>query len=397
MFPSSHQASRLARTLPLLLVAALTLTLLPLGPLSSTAPPAAWAEPSSQELREQAETAQQRLDELEEQQSLAVERYLQAEEAAQAVQARIEELEAELRTLGADVQTLTEASNDHVRRMYIHGPTMELSLVFVGGDLNEHSERAATLRRILASQQVDLAALEATRQTVAALEAELREQYEAAAANVTTLAERRDEVEATIEAQQAEIAELEEQIAAAIAREEEERRRREEERLRREAEERRRAEEEAARQAAAAAASTSGSDSSGSDGSGGGSSTPASAPAARQSAQVAVDTALAQLGKPYQWGGNGPGSFDCSGLTTYAWRAAGVSLPRSSRAQYGATTRVSRANLQPGDLVFYHQPISHVAMYIGGGRVVEAPNAGNVVRIRQDGLTRRGVVGFGRP
>lgn len=392
MLPSSHQASRLARTLPLLLVAALALTLLPLGTLHPTAPPAAWAEPSSQELREQAETAQQRLDELEQQQSLAVERYLQAEEAAQAVLERIEELEAELRSLGVDVETLTEATNDHVRRMYIHGPTLELSTVFVGGDLNDASDRAATLRRILASQQVDLATLEATRQTVAALEAELREQYEAASANVATLAERRDEVEATIEAQQAEIAELEERIAAAIAREEEERRRREEERLRREAEERRRAEEEAARQAAEAAASSSGSGSSGS-----GSSTPASAPAARQSAQVAVDTALAQLGKPYQWGGNGPGSFDCSGLTTFAWRAAGVSLPRSSRAQYGATTRVSRANLQPGDLVFYHQPISHVAMYIGGGRVVEAPNAGNVVRIRQDGLTRRGVVGFGRP
>lgn len=120
------------------------------------------------------------------------------------------------------------------------------------------------------------------------------------------------------------------------------------------------------------------------------------APAPRASAQVAVDTALAQLGKPYRWAGSGPNSFDCSGLTSFAWRAAGVSIPRSSRAQYGATTRVSRADLRPGDLVFYHSPISHVAMYIGGGRVVEAPNSGNVVRIRNDGLTRRGVVGFGR-
>ncbi len=390
----SAPASRLARVLPLVLAAGLALTLVPLGSLHPAAHTVAWAEPSSQELREQARTAQERLDELEEAQSLAVERYLQAEEAAQAVQARIEEIEAELRALDVDLDTLTVSTNDHVRRMHVHGPTLELSLVFIAGDLNDASARAATLRRILASQQVDLASLEATRVTVAALEAELRDRHEAAAASVATLAERRDEVEATIQAQQAEIAELEERIAAAVAREEEERRRREQERLRREAEERRRAEQEAARQAAAAANSSNGGSSSSSSG---GSSSPASAPAARQSAQVAVDTALAQLGKPYQWGGNGPGSFDCSGLTTYAWRAAGVSLPRSSRAQYGATTRVSRGSLQPGDLVFYHQPISHVALYIGGGRVVEAPNAGNVVRIRHDGLTRRGVVGFGRP
>ena len=114
-------------------------------------------------------------------------------------------------------------------------------------------------------------------------------------------------------------------------------------------------------------------------------------------ADKAVEVALAQLGKPYQWGGSGPNSFDCSGLTSYAWAAAGVSLPRTSSAQYSATTRISRSDLRPGDLVFYHSPISHVAMYIGDGKVVEAPNSGNNVRIRTDGLTRRGVVGYGRP
>ncbi len=114
-------------------------------------------------------------------------------------------------------------------------------------------------------------------------------------------------------------------------------------------------------------------------------------------ADEAVEVALAQLGKPYQWGGSGPNSFDCSGLTSYAWAAAGVSLPRTSSAQYSATTRISRSELRPGDLVFYHSPISHVAMYIGDGKVVEAPNSGNNVRIREDGLTRRGVVGYGRP
>jgi len=113
--------------------------------------------------------------------------------------------------------------------------------------------------------------------------------------------------------------------------------------------------------------------------------------------QVAVQTALAQLGKPYQWGGNGPGSFDCSGLVVYSYRAAGITdLPRSSGALYGATARISRSELRPGDLIFYHSPISHVAIYMGDGKVVEAPNSGNNVRIRNDGLTRSGIVGYGR-
>jgi cell wall-associated NlpC family hydrolase len=111
----------------------------------------------------------------------------------------------------------------------------------------------------------------------------------------------------------------------------------------------------------------------------------------------AVAVAVAQVGKPYQWGGNGPSSFDCSGLTRYAWRAAGVELPRVSRDQYSGTRRISRSDLQPGDLIFYHSPISHVAMYIGDGRVVEAPYSGNQVRISSTGLTRSGIVGYGRP
>jgi cell wall-associated NlpC family hydrolase len=123
----------------------------------------------------------------------------------------------------------------------------------------------------------------------------------------------------------------------------------------------------------------------------------AAAASAETPAQRAVDTALQQVGKPYQWGGSGPNSFDCSGLTGYAWRAGGVQLPRTSRDQYAATQRINRSQLQPGDLIFYHQPISHVAMYIGDGKVVEAPNSNNRVRVSETGLSRSGIVGYGRP
>lgn len=100
-----------------------------------------------------------------------------------------------------------------------------------------------------------------------------------------------------------------------------------------------------------------------------------------QAAQVAVDTALAQLGDPYVWAAGGPNAFDCSGLTQYAYAAAGVRLPHSSLAQSRMGTAVSRAELQPGDLVFFRSPVSHVGMYIGGGRMVHAATFGVPVQV----------------
>ena len=98
-------------------------------------------------------------------------------------------------------------------------------------------------------------------------------------------------------------------------------------------------------------------------------------------AQAAVQAALAQLGDPYVYGAAGPDAFDCSGLTMYAWAAAGVSIPHASSMQPGAGTPVSISALMPGDLVFYYSPISHVAMYIGNGQVVHAPHTGSSVQI----------------
>ena len=121
------------------------------------------------------------------------------------------------------------------------------------------------------------------------------------------------------------------------------------------------------------------------------------ASSADAAASRAVEVAREQVGRPYRYGGTSPAGFDCSGLTGYAWHAAGVDLPRSSRDQRAATRSVSRGDLEPGDLVFYNSPVSHVAMYIGGGRTVEAANPRVGVRIANDGLSRSGIVGYGRP
>ena len=113
-------------------------------------------------------------------------------------------------------------------------------------------------------------------------------------------------------------------------------------------------------------------------------------------ASIAISWARQELGKPYVFGGSGPNAFDCSGLTAFVYAKAGVSLPHSAAAQYSDTSRVSLSALQPGDLVFYYSPISHVAIYIGGGMVIQALNEAAPVEI--SGIYWAGVpVGAGRP
>jgi cell wall-associated NlpC family hydrolase len=111
-------------------------------------------------------------------------------------------------------------------------------------------------------------------------------------------------------------------------------------------------------------------------------------------ASAAVAKAKEQLGDPYEWGASGPDSFDCSGLTLYAWKAGGKSLPHSSAAQYNATTRVPTSALVPGDLLFYGSPIHHVGLFVGNGQMIEASQEGTPVRYAS--IWRSDLVGAGR-
>ncbi|NUP30388.1 MAG: hypothetical protein HOV66_18725 [Streptomycetaceae bacterium] len=103
------------------------------------------------------------------------------------------------------------------------------------------------------------------------------------------------------------------------------------------------------------------------------------APSAR--AAAAVQAAYAQLGKPYVWGATGPGSFDCSGLTQFVWKAAGVTLPRTTYQQVKAGPTIPKSELQPGDLVFFYSDLHHVGIYIGNGKMIHAPKPGANVEI----------------
>jgi cell wall-associated NlpC family hydrolase len=111
---------------------------------------------------------------------------------------------------------------------------------------------------------------------------------------------------------------------------------------------------------------------------------------------TAIKYALAQIGDRYIFGADGLTTWDCSGLTMRAFGAAGVSLPHSSRAQYNYGKAISRKELQPGDLVFFGKPISHVAIYLGGNRMLHAPRKGSRVKIAEFDLGRKPYIGARR-
>ena len=209
-------------------------------------------------------------------------------------------------------------------------------------------------------------------------QANLNDMRRGAETDVKTIDEETKKVEQKREESDEKVAEAQEELDRLT---EEERKR---------LEELQRQEEERAQQAAEAASGgtqadtasdndDTSSDRGGSDGGGSGGGENVSVPPGSSKGQAALAFAKAQIGKPYGWGSAGPNSFDCSGLTSAAWASVGVSLPRTSQAQYNAGTSVSRGDLQPGDLVFYYGGISHVGIYAGGGQIVHASRPGKPI------------------
>jgi peptidoglycan DL-endopeptidase CwlO len=112
--------------------------------------------------------------------------------------------------------------------------------------------------------------------------------------------------------------------------------------------------------------------------------------------------AEAQLGKPYQWGATGPDAFDCSGLTMMAYRAAGITIPRTSQQQWASGPRIPASRARPGDLVFFAgsdgtmTAPGHVGIVTGPGMMIDAPFTGQVIR-QESYAGSTGLVGFTRP
>lgn len=339
--------------------------------LSLASPGPSMAAPAQSEL----EAAKQRLMDLERDFELVVERYNGVQHNLSEIRARIATDETVVAQVEKRMSVNEDAAEVVAEELYKGGSAGALEAVLSSDSLAEIQTRLQYLRSSEDAQTEVFERLAVDRQLLNERIGRLERERARAVASQERLADLRTEIEAKVADQRAEI----EHLSALIERAE-----------------RRRAQREAAaaaaaREAAQAQAVTVEAPSE--------STAPAApaAPAAAASSQagIAVQAALTQVGKPYQWGAVGPDSYDCSGLTMWAWARAGVSLPHNSGMQYAATPRVSQDDWQPGDLLFYGSPIHHVAMYIGGGQVVEAPYSGTSVRVAS--ASRSDYVGAGRP
>lgn len=317
-----------------------------------------------------------RLDELSQQYEVAQQQVQQLDTQLAATQAQVAQTEA--RVAHAEANLRSEAL-----RSYMSGATDSSfeSLFSTGG---ENALVTQEYRQVASSDLNN--AIDALHQAQAALsaqESQLQTTESQASDAAAQVAGSRQQAQAIESAQQSALAQATGQVATLVAQKQQA-----EQAAAAAAYQARLAAEEAA--AAAAAAAHGGSGDSGNV-------------AVSPGAGGAVQAAESQLGVPYQWGAESPkGStapgFDCSGLTQWSWRQAGVQLPRTAQEQYDAIPHVSMSDLQPGDLVFWDDgtsSVQHVGMYVGNGDVIDAPQTGQDVQIQP--IWGNGLVGAGRP
>jgi peptidoglycan DL-endopeptidase CwlO len=305
---------------------------------------------------------------------LARTRIEQAKTRQQVLDAR-RRLRAARRQLGKRIWTI-----------YTGGAPSTLGQLLAADSVHQALVTTKYQEQVVGADRAAIDRVERLRREVEALATRLAEQAGRQERLQARLVAQRRVIESRLAAQRRYLKRLTRKVRRAVAEE-----RRRQEQLRRRALLRRLAAERAARAGAAAAARSGASWRVGS----------ARAAAPSGAAGRAVAFARSQLGKPYVWGASGPSSYDCSGLMMAAYRRAGVWLPRVSRAQWHAGTRVGLGDLAPGDLVFFAYnrgnpgSIHHVGMYVGGGAMVEAPYSGARVRIASIG--RRDYIGAVRP
>ena len=316
--------------------------------LAAARSPAAAAPSSATEL-------QQRLEGLNRQADQRVEDYLQAKLAVERTRKSIRILQGQLKDVRGQLTAARASIAARAAVAYVQGPATDVASLLAAGDPTDALERAQLLDLLATRDAEQVLAARVIERSAQDREADLAAVERKQAAILDQMAERKAEIEQLVAQTEQTLAQLR-------------------------AAERRRA-------AAANRPTTAPSADS---------SFPTPPPkAVSGNVGAVIRYAYAQLGKPYQWGATGPGSFDCSGLTLMAWAQAGVSLPHSSRAQIGIGRQVTRSELQPGDLIFRYSPISHVSLYVGNGQQISATHTGSTVKLQS--AFQGEIVGFSRP
>ncbi len=298
--------------------------------------------------REDVQRAQAQLDTLNRQLDLMVEQYNQAQIRLQEVQARLADVRAQADRARATADRAIANLNANAGRAY-RGVGSQIASLFESSSIADFSDRLEFIGSIAQSQSDLAVKAETARQQAAWSAQELAATADERQAIVQSIATKKAEIEGRVSEARSLYETLNRKYHVAL-------------------------------QAAAAAAAASSSGSSGVTTTYTGPTPPP--PAVSGSVGAVLQAAYSQIGTPYQFGGASPETgFDCSGFTMWSWAHAGVSLPHSSAGQYASLPHVSQADLQPGDLVFFYSPISHVGIYVGGGRMIHSPHTGSVVQV----------------
>ena len=317
---------------------------------------------------------------------IASEQYNAAQSRYTSLSAQVHTSEREIAKLDAAKHALQGTLDTHVVSMYRQGPLGFLEVVLNAHNLSDFDAAYQIMTNINRKDAQTVQQLKTAKEQAAAAKTLLVRQQTAADGQQQAMADNEHQVKSHLSASTQLLAQADSTVKSLIAQ--------------KQAADAAAARAEAQRvlaEAAAASAQQASSSDSGSGGSGsssGGSSSGSSHasksysgssgggnPPTSSKGAAAVYWAEKKLGCPYVWAASGPNEFDCSGLTMWAWGKAGVSLPHYSGDQINRGQRVSKAHLQPGDLVFFGSPIHHVGMYVGGGDFIEAPYTGVSVRI----------------
>ena len=302
--------------------------------------------------REEVEQAEARLDQLNQELSLLVERYNQAQIQLQEVQGRLADVRAQAEGAQAEADRAVASLNASAARAYT-GVGSQIATLFEATSIADFSDRLEFIGS-MAQADADLAlGAELARQEARWTAEELAAAVEERQNLLEQIGNDRDVIESRIDEARDLYETLNREFQEALAA------------------------QQAAQEAAEEAAE--------SGGSSGGVIDPGPTPTpppVSGSAGAAIAAAYSVIGTPYVFGAADPNvGFDCSGLTMWAWAQAGVSLPHSSAAQYSSLPHVAQSDVQPGDLLFFYSPISHVGMYVGGGRMVHASHPGIPVQV----------------
>ena len=319
------------------------------------------AVPTTTEKQAEARAVKAQVDELDRKVEIASEAFNEAYARHATLVNQISETRATLEQTNARVAELQNMLSTRAESMYRGGPLSFVEVLLGTTSFVDFASTWDILSGLNDSQAATISDLKAARAEAMRTETQLAEAEAEAKAVLDQMAANKADIEGQLAERERMLSGIEAEIAAIE-------------------------EAERARQAAAAAASVS--------------RTSARTekrfpPPTRAPRSEVVNIAKKYLGAPYRWAAAGPNSFDCSGFTMYVYAQVGVSLPHSSRAQYGSGQRVSRSDLQPGDLVFFGSPIHHVGIYVGGGNYIHSPRTGDVVKIVP--MTRGDYVGACRP